>query len=116
MEEQEWKGTHCRVLSPCLYDLARQTHLEVDGRCGSTLKTFVYEANSGLRTRGQTFSSSPDKGHEISHPRKPEVAMCTAQDLICKEVANVKPLYGLEVDVARILGVCAFSGKTVLPS
>lgn len=39
--------------------------------------------------------------------------MCTLRDLICKEVANVKPLYGLEVDVARILGVCAFSGKTV---
>ena len=32
---------------------------------------------------------------------------------ICKQAADVKPLYGLEVDVARILGICAFSGKAV---
>lgn len=103
------------MLSPCLYDLARQTHLEVDGRCASTLKTFVYEANSGLRTRGTDLQLVSRQGHEISHPRKPEKTQLCARlrDLICKEVANVKPLYGLEVDVARILGVCAFSGKTV---
>lgn len=76
MEEQEWKGTHCRgVLSPCLYDLARQTHLEVGGRCASTLKTFVYEANSGLRTRGTDLQLvSRQRTRDLSPPenqRKP---------------------------------------------
>ena len=101
-------------MSLCLCDFAQQTHLEVDGRCASTFKTFIYEANCGLRARGTNIQLISKQGHEVSHPRKPEKTQLCARlrDPICKQAANVKPLCGLEVDVARILGICAFSGKT----